>query len=59
MDFPSGPVVKTVLPLQGAQVRSLVGELRSHMLRGAAKKIKLKCVKNKMLQHGKTLKTLC
>ena len=26
-DFPVGPVVKTELPLQGAQVRSLVGEL--------------------------------
>ena len=38
---PGGPVVKTlesVLPLQGAQGPSLVGELRSHMLRGEAKK---------------------
>ena len=26
-DFPGGPVGKTVLPMQGAQVRSLVGEL--------------------------------
>ena len=28
MDFPGGPVGKTVLPLQGTQVQSLVGELR-------------------------------
>ena len=28
---PGHPVVKTALPLQGPQVRSLVGELRSHM----------------------------
>ena len=28
-DFPGGPVVK-LLPLQGTQVPSLVGELRSH-----------------------------
>ena len=31
MDFPGGPVVKTAFPLQGVQVQSLVGELRSHM----------------------------
>ena len=38
-DSPGGPVVKiTVLPLQRALVRSLVRELRSHMLHGAAKK---------------------
>ena len=30
-DFPGGPVVKTVLPLQKAQVRSLVWKPRSHM----------------------------
>ena len=33
-------MVKTPLPLQGAQVRSLVDELRSHMLRDVAKKQK-------------------
>ena len=33
-------MVKTVLPLKGAQVQSLVGELRSHMCHGVAKKIK-------------------
>ena len=37
-DFPGGAVVETVLPLQEAQVRSLVGELRSHMLHGTDKK---------------------
>ena len=41
-DFPGVPVVKTELPLQGARVRSLVGELRSHMPQGVAKKSKLK-----------------
>lgn len=30
-DFPSGTVVKTELPLQGPQVRFLVGKLRSHV----------------------------
>ena len=30
-DFPGGPVVKNVLPLQEAWVRFLVRELRSHM----------------------------
>ena len=30
-DFPGGPVSKTELPMQGAQVRSLVRKLRSHM----------------------------
>ena len=39
-DFPGGPVAKNVLPLQGAQVRSLVGEPRSHIPVGAAKKKK-------------------
>ena len=36
VDFPGGPVVDSVLPLQGARVRSLVGDLRSCMLRGMA-----------------------
>ena len=30
-NFPGDPVVKTALPLQGAQVQSLVGELTSCM----------------------------
>ena len=37
-DFPGGPVVKT--PLQRVQVQSLIGELRSCMLCGVAKKKK-------------------
>ena len=47
-DFPGGPVVKTALPLQGAQVRSLVGELGSHMPRSTAKKkmYKIEILKN-------------
>ena len=39
-DFPSGPVVKTVLPLQGAWVQSLVQELRFHMLQCSQNKTK-------------------
>ena len=41
-DFPGTPVVGTLLPLQGVWVQSLVGELRSHMLCGVAKKFKNK-----------------
>ena len=40
-NFPGGPAVKTLLPLQGAQIQSLVSsvkELRSCMLCSAAKK---------------------
>ena len=37
-DFPGSPVVKTrLLPMQAAQVQSLVGELRSHMPSDGAK----------------------
>ena len=32
-------MVKTALPMQGEQVRSLMGELRSHIPHDAAKKI--------------------
>ena len=39
-DFLGGPVVKTVLPMHGAKVQSLVEELRSHMPRGMAKRKK-------------------
>ena len=35
-DFPSGPVVKTQASTVGAQVRSLVRELRFHMPYGAS-----------------------
>ena len=37
-DFPGNAVVKTVLLMQGAQVWSLVRELRSHMPPSVAKK---------------------
>ena len=37
-DFPGGLVVKTVHPMQGTWVQSLVRELRSHALHGMAKK---------------------
>ena len=36
-DFSGVPVVMTELPLQGAGVRSLVGEVRAHMLRDGDK----------------------
>ena len=40
-DFPGGPKVKTsTLPMQAAQVPSLIRELRSHMPCGTAKKKK-------------------
>ena len=38
LELPGGPVVKMVVPLQGARVQSLVGELEYHMLCGVAKK---------------------
>ena len=41
-DFSGSLVVKTLLPLQGAQVQTLVGEQRSHILNNAAKKKKKK-----------------
>ena len=37
-DFPGGPVVKILLPLQGVRVHSLVRELRSCMPHSASKK---------------------
>ena len=33
-DFPGGPVVQNLPSNAGTQVRSLIGELRSHMPRG-------------------------
>ena len=39
-EFPSGPVVGTLLSLPRAQVQSLGGELRSHRVHGVAKKKK-------------------
>ena len=35
-DLPGSPAVDSALPLQGAQVQSLVEELRSHLPYGAA-----------------------
>ena len=46
-DFPGGPVVETVLPMQGAEVQSLVRELTSHMPWYAAKKVFKKKKKKK------------
>ena len=39
-DFPGSPVIKTLPSNAGVQVRSLVGELRSHMLLAWPKKKK-------------------
>ena len=47
-DFPGGPVVETVLPMQGAEVQSLVRELTSHMPWYAAKKVLKKKKKNSL-----------
>ena len=47
-DFFGGPVVKTVLLMQGVQVQSLVGELRSHIAHAVAKKKKKKQRKEKL-----------
>ena len=50
-DFPGGPVVKTLLPMQGVRVRSLVLELRSHLLHGVSKN-KVKYLLKKLLRKG-------
>ena len=42
-------MVKTVLPMQGVWVRSLVRELIFHMLHGLDKKIKKKKQTNKII----------
>ena len=39
-------MVKTLLSMQGTGVRSLVGKLRSHMLRDVTKKV---CIEKKLL----------
>ena len=46
-DFPGGPVVKTLLPLQGAQVWSLMGELMCCMPWSAVRKKKKEGKKEK------------
>ena len=38
MRLPGGPVVKTMLPIQGVWVQSLVRDLRSHELGSRTKK---------------------
>ena len=38
-DFPGGPVVETLLLLQGARVLSLVRELRSHKIKKKKKEM--------------------
>lgn len=40
--MPGGLVVRTLLPLRGARVQSLVGALTSHMPSGKKKKIIIK-----------------
>ena len=40
--LPAGPVMKTALPVQGVWVPSLIGELRSCMLPGMARKYLIK-----------------
>ena len=40
--FPGGPGVRTLLPMQGTWVQSLVWELRSHKSCGMANKYSLK-----------------
>ena len=47
-------MVKTALPMQGARLRSLVGELTSHMLQGTAKKLKKKKKKRKTANPSAT-----
>ena len=51
-EFPGSPVIKTFdFPMQGAQVQSLVGELRSCLPCGMAKKKK----KKEMLETNTTI----
>ena len=49
--FPDGPVVKTVLPMQGAQVQFLVGELRFPRRVVQSKEILKKCQTNLSVFH--------
>ena len=57
-DFPSGPVVKTVLPLQGAWLQSLVQELRFHMLQCSQKKKKQKEISERRSQFDNLKKLI-
>ena len=55
-DFPGAPVVKTVLPMQGVWVRSLVRELRSHMPHGKKQNTKQKQYCNKFNKDFKKVR---
>ena len=55
-DFPGAPVVKTVLPMQGVWVRSLVRELRSHMPHGKKQNAKQKQYCNKFNKDFKKVR---
>ena len=46
-EFPGGPVVKTLLPMQGGSIRSLVRKLSSHVPCSTANQIKI----NKQMPH--------
>ena len=62
MEFPGGSVVKTALPMQMAQVPSLVSKLRSFFLcdqKIKEKKLFLKiCVKKEKKRQRKGIETL-
>ena len=49
---PGGPAVKTLLPVPGAQVQSLIRELRSYMLQGKANLKKKKVEINYLLDKN-------
>ena len=51
-EFPGGPVVKTLLPMQEGSIRSLVRKLRSHVQCNTANQIKI----NKQMTHFPKLK---
>ena len=51
-DFPGCSVVKTLLPLQRAQVQALVGEPRTHMLCCSGKKKKSQTKKYKFGENS-------
>ena len=58
-DFFGVPVVKTELPLQGAGVRSLVGEVRAHMLRDGDKNKKFPSPHAAAAKSLQSCPTLC
>ena len=58
-DFPGGPVVKTLLSLQGAWVLSVTGELRSHapIWHSQKKKTKTKPKQQQQKEHNRKKKS--